>query len=149
MTAEGITWHERTDLPSGCGTVRSDPVLTHDHAAFQLGFLCQDAGLPEYLARLRVLRSSDGRDWSLYGKWEQAIPHGAQLGLAGRSDGSLLAAARWQDQQDLIAGRCTGGAACMAQDDVVWGSIDATQMFGGTIPTGPFALIATGEPAQR
>lgn len=152
LSADGITWQARYQFASDCGTIRSSPVLTHDHSAFYVGFLCNVDWLDPTRSVLRIFKSTaDGTGWQFYGNWNQlpqAIRVGAHIGLAGRADGSLVAAAlAINGNPEVFAARCAGGAACQEQNDVTWDVIDANALFGPAA-SGPFALIATGHPAQ-
>lgn len=148
-----INWGNHVFLPMNepavCDAVRSAPVLTHDHGAFYLGFLCsrQDS----VWLRLYILKSTDGYAWNYYGNWDNrpyGIPANSYLGLAGRADGSLIALALTADQ-GILAAKCSGGDACKEQGNITWQNLDAFQFF--TIPPNyaPFAFASTGQPARK
>jgi hypothetical protein len=71
----------------------------------------------------------------------------AYIGMAGRSDGSLIALALTANQ-GLLAAKCAGADACKEQGNVTWQKLDASQFFNTPPNYAPFAFIATGQPAQ-
>jgi len=146
-----ITWGNHILLPLNeptmCNAVRSDPVLTQDHSAFYLGFLCSSQN--SILNRLYVLKSTDGTNWAYYGNWDNrpnGIPLNSYIGMAGRADGSLIALALTADQGNLAA-KCAGGDACKEQGNVTWQKLDASKFFNTPPSYAQFAFIATGKPA--
>jgi len=145
-----IAWGSHIVLPMNeptvCNAVRSDPVLTQDHSAFYLGFLCSSQNSLQN--KLYVLKSSDGTTWAYYGNWNNlpnGIPSNAYIGMAGRADGSLIALALTADQ-GILAAKCAGGDACKERGNVTWQHLDGSQFFNTPPNYAQFAFIAAGQP---
>lgn len=155
LAGDNITWqgHSLFELTEpNCNPLRSDPVLSHDHSAFYLGFLCSNNTLPPTGASMYIHRSADGLNWSHYGNWDKrpdGIRLGANIGIAGRADGSLIGAAiTMGPNPQFIVARCAGGDACKESGNTTWQAVDWQAVFGPRAPDGKFAFIATGHPAE-
>ncbi len=140
------TWnHKRYDLTEPiCSSIRSDPVLTHDHASFYLGFLCWNQKTSR--RDLYILKSADGFNWGYYTSWAGppggwGIPEGSYVSFAGRSDGSIIAAIIMPQSAPIVA-KYTGG------QNGQWELMDWQGVFGEAPDYAPFALIPIGQPAQ-
>lgn len=141
-----VNWTDKVglSLPSevenSCyGGVYSEPTLTHDHSKFYLGFTrrtvrCSSGG--EFLSRedLFLYSSTDGIHWALEDINYQ-IPLDCFVNIAGRSDGSIIAAIVGYANTEVD--KWTGGS---------WTELSTSDVFNYTPDYQQFSLIATGRP---
>jgi len=152
-TSGGISLGTPTLVPTAATMqlqqgVVNDPAVTHNHSRFLLTAPREERGggagtLHGWQAP--VLASSDGVTWTPF---LTSIGHGVRddslLGLAGRSDGSLIAielqrAPRNSSRATATVTRCAGGS---------WSTLDTTVVLGVQPAYRQFSLIAVGRPAS-
>jgi hypothetical protein len=132
------------------GGLEADPAATHDHNQFYIAITREGQGSPLHGWWVVVYSSTDGVNWQYHSQIaaldvtnsDDSYPH-SFINIAGRSDGTLIAAA--------ITGTPPYGEITAARyDGSTWSGLseeEVEDMFGAirAYPK-PFALIGTGPP---
>jgi hypothetical protein len=126
------------------GAAASAPAVANDDSHFYLAVVQEERGAPLHGWLVVIYRSTDGVTWSEFDRvLQHDVTNQSHLGLAGKSNGSLLVAAVTKGTSMATAAarvctRSTPTAPCS------WATVQPATMFPGGASYKEFALVRTG-----